>query len=99
MFVGHIEGHRIHWVPFSRPLRPFDIIANILLYVPLGYFDVRRRATSAIGVATMWGLALSIVTEATQLFSHGRFPSATDVVCNTVGAALGAVLAIGRIRR
>jgi VanZ family protein len=35
----------------------------------------------------------SVATEATQLLSHGRFPSTTDVTCNVAGAWGGAVWA------
>ena len=33
---------------------------------------------------------LALATEASQLFSHGRFPSVTDLTCNVLGAWLGA---------
>jgi VanZ family protein len=32
---------------------------------------------------------LSLVTEATQVYSHSRVPSMTDVVCNAAGAWVG----------
>jgi glycopeptide antibiotics resistance protein len=93
MFVGHIEGHRVSWVPFSPPLRIRDIVANVLLYVPFGYLCVRRRTPGGVVDAALWALLLSVATEGTQLFSHGRFPSATDVVCNTFGSFVGALMA------
>jgi len=49
--------------------------------------------------AVLLGLALSLATEATQIFSHRRFPSATDVVTNTTGALVGAWLATRFPRR
>jgi VanZ family protein len=55
----------------------------------------RRRPASLI-VATIGAAALSFAGEASQLYSHGRFPSATDVVCNTGGAALAAYLTMRR---
>ena len=39
---------------------------------------------------------LALTTEATQVFSHGRFPSMTDVVMNSIGAGLGAMGSAGR---
>jgi VanZ family protein len=48
----------------------------------------------AAGVA----LALSLAGEAVQIYTHSRFPSATDVVCNVIGAVAGAFL-VGRTLR
>ena len=48
------------------------------------------------GFVMLWAIALSISTEASQIYSHGRFPSATDVLTNVIGAGLGVVLAKAR---
>lgn len=98
-FVGHIEGHSIRWVPFAPPILKRDIAANILLYMPFGYLYVRRLAATNIWNATLWALLLSVGTETLQLFSHGRFTSATDVACNTLGAAAGALAGLWRRTR
>jgi glycopeptide antibiotics resistance protein len=56
---------------------------------------VQGRQTSPLPY--LWPIAaaavLSVATEAAQLYSHGRFPSSTDVVLNVTGAAIGAWLA------
>ena len=99
-FVGHAEGHQVGWIPFvTPPIRTRDVFANILLYVPFGYWYPRRRTRTSIVEATFWALLLSLGTETAQLFSHGRFTSATDVVCNTLGAAAGVVIVSLRQRR
>jgi glycopeptide antibiotics resistance protein len=91
----HSHWARVRWVPFaSPPIRIFDIVGNGLLYVPFGYllFQVsagRGRRWRVVAFAA----ALSIGTEWTQLYSHSRFPSLTDVTCNVLGACCGAWLA------
>lgn len=90
---NHTHWATVQWIPFvTPPVRAADIAENVLLYVPYGIFyphtTLRRRWSSIILTA----LALSCITEWTQLYSHSRFPSLTDVTCNGIGAALGAAL-------
>lgn len=86
---NHAHWARVQWIPFvTPPVKLLDVIGNVLLYVPYGFFfppASRRRWPAVTGTA----LALSCVTEWTQLYSHARFPSLTDVTCNVIGAALG----------
>lgn len=94
----HSHWGRVVWVPFgSRRLRPRDIVQNVLLFVPVGVGAalVFRRA---IGAAAVVALSLSLTGELLQVYSHERFPSATDVVCNIVGA-VGAAGVAGWWRR
>jgi hypothetical protein len=44
-------------------------------------------------------LPVSIAGEWTQLYSHRRFPSATDVACNLAGALAIAMVMSARDRR
>ena len=81
---------RVRWVPFwSWTIK--DVVANILLYVPLGFlFKGERHAVSTVvGFAAV----LSLAAELSQLFSPSRFPATTDVVCNMIGASAGVVIA------
>ena len=94
-YQDHSHWPRVGWIPFvSSVVKVRDIAVNLLLYVPWGYFCARsfpaasRRAWVVVGLAS----ALSIITEASQIYSHGRFPSATDVTCNVLGALAGAWL-------
>ena len=100
-FVDHPHWGNVITIPFvSPPYRPRDIILNVLLYVPLGAALAgairRRRLLWVCGLA----LGLSLATEYTQLYSHRRYPSMTDVVTNTLGGMLGAgvVMVAGRTR-
>lgn len=87
---GHPHWARIRWIPFvSPPVRIIDVVGNILLYVPFGYLAYLHSTRHA----WLWGVAgaalLSGSTEATQIFTHGRFPSMQDVLMNVLGGIVG----------
>jgi VanZ family protein len=70
-----------------------DFVANVLLYLPIGFFAVyviQRRTLTAIVAATTAGLALSLLVELVQFYDRGRFQELSDVYSNTMGALLGA---------
>ena len=93
--VWHSHWSRVAWIPFASgpvPYRTADVVANLLLFVPVGVMAglACRRGVRVAGALT---LMLSLVVEAAQLYSHSRFPSATDVVCNVAGAVAAATVA------
>ena len=98
----HPHWDRVVWIPFrSAVIRPSDIADNVMLYVPLGWWWARRapaRLARPLGGAIVTAFVLSVACEWSQVYSHGRFPSATDVSMNVLGAALG-VIVVGRVRR
>jgi hypothetical protein len=101
-FQSHSHWRRVGWLPFlSPPVRLRDIVINTAMYVPFGlFFCGRDRATRLRQVLiVVAAFALSMTTEASQSYSHSRFPSATDVAANTGGAALGCAIAAVRRRR
>lgn len=78
----------------DRPGRG-DFLANILLYMPLGFFYVRAiprsvPAPARIALAVLSGAILSLSMELSQYYDEGRRPTATDVYSNVLGTALGA---------
>jgi glycopeptide antibiotics resistance protein len=92
-YQGHPHWDRVEWIPFSAGVRPLDFLANILLFVPFGLFapfagrlSVRRR----ILLVALAGCLLSLSVEYYQVFCHGRLPTMTDVLANTLGAIAGA---------
>jgi len=90
-FQTHTHWDKIGWIPFySWPVRPLDVVANIALYVPLGYLATGRSRYVRVAAEAF---LLSLTMEVIQDFSHSRFPSATDLVCNITGALLGVALA------
>jgi VanZ family protein len=73
-----------------------DILANILLYIPLGLFAVLAQRPpvsvfrSLFFVIAMGGV-LSVLIELSQYFDEGRVTNAFDVYTNSFGTAIGAI--------
>jgi glycopeptide antibiotics resistance protein len=94
---------RVELVPFkalvetSRPTRGTviaEMAANILLFVPVGFFvPACWRALDGPWRVILAGAGFSLLIETLQLaLNDGRQASSTDVLMNTIGAALGYVL-------
>jgi len=90
---NHSHWRRVQWIPFvTPPVKPIDIVVNVLLYLPFGYWFAQLRGgrRGQVWGAVVAAAMLSLATEWTQLYSHSRFPSMTDVTNNLIGTALGA---------
>ena len=89
---------------FPKIIIPFDVMANLAAYMPLGVLVVAsmpRRWGWAItfAIATVGGALLSLGLEAAQTYLPSRVPSVLDVALNSVGTAVGAITyAFGRAR-
>lgn len=84
--------------PVPRHLTTFDLIVNILGYLPLGALVVlalhpRTRGAIAVLMAVVAGALLSGTIEALQTFLPSRVPSNIDLATNTLGALAGGLLA------
>jgi glycopeptide antibiotics resistance protein len=75
-----------------------DVLANILLFVPIGFtlaggllLDRRRRVllVAAAALILPFSVAVSATAEFLQVFSQGRVPSPLDIAAQTVGSAIG----------
>jgi VanZ family protein len=85
-----------------RPASRDDVVANILLYFPFGFFALYalgRRIGPAVAAATAAGFALSLVVELGQFYDTGRVQELSDIWSNTLGAFLGAAAAAAARRR
>lgn len=74
-----------------------DVGINIGGFIPLGfffaaYFAVIGKIKRAIWLAIALGFAVSLTIEVLQAFLPTRDSGMTDLITNTLGAALGAVL-------
>jgi VanZ family protein len=85
--------------PFAAwPLRAtrFDVVANILAYIPLGLFVAlipRRLTTTGVtSVAVIAGAALSFAMESAQWFLPPRYANLVDFFANSAGALVGGLL-------
>jgi VanZ family protein len=82
--------------PWPRYVTAFDLLGNILGYVPYGFLCVlalypRLRGVGAFVVAVASGAALSLALEGAQTFLPARIVSNLDTLCNLAGATAGAL--------
>lgn len=95
------QWDRVTWVPFTgHEDKPSDVVVNLALFIPLGWtlMSMRpgaRRMAFAVGASC----AVSVAVESGQLFCILRDPSASDVLMNTMGAAIGAAGSLAWSRR
>ena len=85
--------------PWPRYITWFDVVVNVLGYVPYGYLCVaamlpRVLGARAFAAAVLSGLALSLLLEAAQSYLPARIEANLDVLCNLAGACLGAALGL-----
>ncbi|MBS1198451.1 MAG: VanZ like protein [Proteobacteria bacterium] len=76
----------------------FDLVVNALAYLPLGFLFTLALARvpgrfSAAVLATLAAAAVSLGMECLQVYLPSRVPSNLDLVCNSLGGLIGAVLA------
>jgi len=91
--------------PFEYLLEPwptyftgFDVLVNVLGYVPLGLLAglalyPRLRGWGAVALALLFCLLLSGGLEAVQTFLPSRVPSRLDLLTNGAGALIGSLMA------
>lgn len=84
-------------IPYWAAFRAIEFGANIVLFVPLGVLiplaigSLRARVWWA---AVLAGFAISAAIELARLFIPGRVSDSRDLVSNTLGAALGAMIVL-----
>lgn len=89
----HAHWQKVAWVPFlSGIIRVRDLAGNAALYAPLGYLLAGVSCRGRTALVLIGPLLLSLALEFSQVWSHVRFPSSTDVLMNGLGALLGAAL-------
>lgn len=80
------------------------MIANILLFVPWGFFlfillySVERPTLQTYVLTILLGFSFSIAIEAWQYFLPSRVADINDVIWNTLGVIAGALLGHARLR-
>ncbi len=75
-----------------------DLLSNILLYSPFGFFVTRVLpnripAIARLAAAILAGIALSMNVEIAQFHDEGRVTSMGDVYANAIGSTIGAITA------
>lgn len=69
-----------------------NVVGNVVLFVPFGFLAVVALRKS-VPVVTVLAGALSVMVEATQLLLGDRWADIDDVLLNSTGAFLGALVA------
>jgi len=82
--------------PWPQYVTAFDVVANVLGYVPYGALCAlalhpRLHGGSAVLGAALTGAVLSLSLEAGQSFLPARIASNLDVIANTAGALGGGI--------
>jgi glycopeptide antibiotics resistance protein len=92
------------WVAelFGLPPEPtFDVLevaANVAMFVPFGVLALTAYRWMRVWSATIAGLVTSGIIEGVQLALPTRYATVSDLIANTAGALLGALL-VAAIRR
>ena len=89
--------------PFTRPMPVFDMVVNVIGYVPLGFLAAlaaypRLRGGRAFVFGFACSLLLSFALESLQLYLPSRTSSNLDLLTNAAGGALGALAAVAGTR-
>ena len=104
--MKHAAGHDLT-LDFSRMFRksgqgPVETLSNIAVFVPFGFFLGEWLASSnrpgswrRVGLVTLAAFGLSLCIECLQLVLHVGFFEVTDLVMNTVGGGVGALISAG----
>jgi VanZ family protein len=81
----------------------FDVIANLLAYLPLGAFVAlvprRLKPGRRVALGAIAGFAMSFAMESLQAWIPPRDANVVDLVSNTLGALAGAAIAAAIARR
>ncbi len=83
--------------PIPQCLTAFDVVTNVIGYMPLGALIVlalypRWRGSVAVCAALLGGVLLSSAMESIQTYLPTRLASNLDLAANALGALVGGVL-------
>ncbi|OSP09231.1 VanZ family protein [Microbacterium sp. LEMMJ01] len=97
--VTGLVGVTARWVAeagiasYQQSAVVLEILANVALFVPVGLLLPFAWPRLRLWQVTLAGGLLSIVIESVQGLMPSRFPTVSDVIANTTGTFLGAVIA------
>lgn len=98
-FTGwsEVEAQAVFRLQWPRYISFFDVVINILAYIPLGLFAhifLRQRMGSrwAVFLSVLIGIALSFAMECLQQYLPTRIASSVDLLANAGGAIIGVAL-------
>jgi len=89
---------RINIMPFTfitdyYPGWQVNVFGNIILFIPVGFlFPLVFRRINTFAKAVVFGLGFTCTIEFVQLFLRDRCTDVDDLILNTLGAAIGALV-------
>jgi VanZ family protein len=95
-FVAYPFARTLVWIPLAGRQVILDACLNLVFYMPLGaaaFLTFRRRVPAFIGAIAL-GTLVSFSVESAQLSIPTRFGTLLDLLSNSIGALLGAVVAL-----
>ena len=89
-----LTGHR--WPAFAAQLsyNHVEFAANILMFVPLGVFLILLFGRRFWWLVVLVGVAMTCFIETAQRVIPGRVSDIRDIESNSIGTAVGVVLAL-----
>lgn len=87
------SSHRLtEWLTYGR----VEKLANVAMFVPFGFLLALHLGRRRWWLGGVIGAAFSGVIEGVQgtVFTQTRFATVSDLITNTIGAGIGAVLAL-----
>jgi glycopeptide antibiotics resistance protein len=100
--LHRLEHHPVSTQIFAVIVMPF--VANVLLFVPWGLlmfislYSVERPTIQTYVLTILLGFTFTLTIEAWQYFLPSRVADVNDIISNTVGTILGALLGHARLR-
>ncbi len=98
--------HSVGMTPFAYLFAPlpyywtlFDLATNMIGYLPLGVLGVfslypQLRGQRSVLLVVLCGMLLSALMEAVQTYLPSRVPSNLDLLSNSAGVLIGAVIGV-----
>jgi VanZ family protein len=90
-----VGGFRDLLATWEQPSSLGDLLANLLLYLPLGFFAAKALPGMApplrVITVVLAGAGLSVSVEFAQMYDVGRVSAMSDAYANSFGALLGAM--------
>ncbi|MFS0892916.1 VanZ family protein [Microbacterium sp. 179-I 3D3 NHS] len=108
--VTGLVGIIAHWVAdagiasFQRSAFVLEILANVALFVPVGLLLLLAFPRLRVWQAVVVGGLMSLLIEGVQALMPTRIPAVSDLIANTSGTLIGAlivavILALAGVRR
>lgn len=96
--VTGLVGVMARWVaeagiaPYQQSAVVLEVLANVALFVPVGLLLPLAWPGLRLWQVTLVGGLMSVMIETVQGLMPSRFPTLSDVIANTTGTFLGAVV-------